>query len=295
MKPPSFPLPLAKNKPLCEVSTLGIGGEANFYLEAKTIEDLKAAFLLCKDFKIPFFILGKGSNCLFADEGFNGLVIHNKIDFLKREEKGIYTAGAGYSFSLLGVQSAREGWSGLEFASGIPASVGGAVFMNAGANGAETKDSLLSVDFIDPEGNLRTYSREEFQFGYRFSSFQNLKGAIASATFSLNRSEKAREKQLEIVHYRKKTQPYSEKSAGCIFKNPPDFSAGQLIDSCGLKGFAIGGAEVSTLHANFLINAKNATSKDFQHLMGEIQKKVKEQKGILLEKEVRIIPYDLSS
>lgn len=295
MKLASPPLNLLPNKRLAELTTLGIGGIARFYVEVKTIEALRSALLLSKELKMPFFILGKGSNCLFDDRGFNGCVIHNKIDFIQPSGDGIYSVGAGYSFSLLGVQTARQGWSGLEFASGIPASVGGALFMNAGANGAETKDPLLSLDFMDEEGKLHTYLKNDLEFRYRHSSLQHLKGAIASATFSLTPSIAARGKQLEIVHYRQKTQPYGDKSAGCIFKNPLDTSAGRLIDACGLKGFRIGGAEVSKLHANFLINAASATAEDFQKLIAEVQKKVREETGILLENEVRIIPYDISS
>src|ERR1700741_1309646 len=144
--PSSLPLKnLQSNKPLKDVCTLGIGGPARYFIEAHTIEDIQQALQFCKVEGLDFFILGKGSNCLFDDRGFDGLVISNKIDFFANPSPGVFHVGAGYSFSLLGVQTARQHWSGLEFASGIPCTVGGAIFMNAGANGSETCTALSSV------------------------------------------------------------------------------------------------------------------------------------------------------
>lgn len=284
---------MIENKCLREVCTLGIGGPARYYIEVQTIDALQVAIRECKEKKQPYFILGKGSNTLFDDRGFNGCVIHNKIDFIERNKNGLIHVGAGYSFSLLGVQTAREGWSGLEFASGIPASVGGAVFMNAGANGFETKDFLISVDYVDDNAKMITLNRDEIVFKYRYSSFQDFKGAIVGATFALVPSKEARQKQLEIVHYRQKTQPYGEKSAGCVFRNPDTMSAGKLIDSCGLKEYAIGDAKVSSLHANFLLNKGHATASDFKKLIDHIREEVKRKTGIELESEVRIVPYGI--
>jgi UDP-N-acetylmuramate dehydrogenase len=286
--------PLKENQLLSEISTLGIGGPARYYTVAKTAAEMQKSVRFCAQNKIPFLILGKGSNCLFDDRGFEGCVIHNKIDGISEDPPGHFTVGAGYSFSLLGVQTAKAGWSGLEFASGIPASVGGAIYMNAGANACETKDSLTSVAFVDAEGNLTTYLRDEIAFRYRYSAFQDLKGAIAAATFSLTPSESARKKQLGIISYRQRTQPCKEKSAGCIFRNPPGFFAGQLIEAAGLKGLRMGGAQISALHANFFINAGGATSEDFKALIAYAKHVVKEKTDHELESEVRIIPYDFS-
>jgi len=237
-------------------------------------------------------VLGKGSNCLFDDKGYNGAVIFNKIDFLKQPNPGYYHAGAGYSFALLGVQTARQGWGGLEFASGIPATVGGAVFMNAGANGGETCQYLDAVDYVSEDGTLETIKRSAMEFSYRTSPFQKRKGAIAAATFALRQNAEARKQQLDIVNYRLKTQPYSDKSAGCIFLNPECGHAGALIEKSGLKGTAVGGAQVSTLHANFLINAGNATCQEMMELIQVVQKRVKEASGTNLKSEVRYIPYE---
>lgn len=280
-----------ENKDLKDVCTLGIGGPARYFIEVRKIDEMVEAIHFSREQNLPFFILGKGSNCLFDDRGYHGVVIQNKIDFMKEIEPGVFHAGAGYSFSLLGVQTARKGWSGLEFASGIPCSVGGAVFMNAGANGMETAQTLTSVDFVSDTGVVSCIKKEELIFSYRHSSFQTMKGAILGATFALNKAEGAREKQLTIIAYRTKTQPYGSKSAGCIFRNPTGEHAGALIEKCGLKGQSIGGAQVSELHANFLINKDGATSSEMLGLIEEVRKEVKGKTGIELEPEVRYIKY----
>lgn len=277
-------------RPLKDLTTFGIGGSADYFIEVRDIPTLQAALLFCRQQQIPYFILGKGSNVLFDDRGFTGMVIANRIDFLDKPDEGTWHAGAGYSFSLLGTQTARQGWSGLEFASGIPGSIGGAVYMNAGANGSETCQTLISVDFITAEGELLYLTKEELSFSYRFSSFQQKKGAIAGATFHLTKSSQARQKQLTIINYRKNTQPYNAKSAGCVFRNPSCGHAGALIEQSGLKGKTIGGAQVSSLHANFLINTGTASSEDVLNLMELVRQEVKTKTGIELESEVRCIP-----
>lgn len=277
------------NRSLGDLCTFGIGGFALNCIEVQTTMEMQKVLRSCYEKQVPFFILGKGSNCLFSDAGFKGTVIINKIHFLETKDPGTYQVGAGYSFSLLGVKTAKDGWSGLEFASGIPASVGGAVFMNAGANGTDTSQTIQSVDFVTAEGKLLNLKKEELQFSYRFSSFQRMSGAIVSATFHLERSSQAREKQLNIIRYRQATQPYKDKSAGCIFRNPDGDHAGALIEACGLKGRTIGGAQVSHRHANFIINRGNATTQDVLELIALIQSEVLRQKGIALESEVRIV------
>lgn len=280
------------DKPLSQVSTFGIGGPARFFTEVQKIEELQALLNYCHAQQLPFFVVGKGSNSLFDDKGFDGLVILNKIGFCQFDWPIIHV-GAGYSFSLLGTQTARKGWSGLEFASGIPGSVGGAIYMNAGASGTETCESLIEVTFVNEKGELEVLKRDQIDFSYRFSAFQKRKGVIASAKFLLLPSEEARKKQLGIIDYRTRTQPYSDKSAGCVFRNPESHSAGALIQQCGLKGKRIGGAEVSTMHANFIVNKGGATSKEILALAEVVQKTVKEKTGVDLEMEIRCIPYQL--
>lgn len=280
-----------ENKPLSEISTFGIGGPAKYFIEADSIEKIQQAVLESQIKKIPYLVIGKGSNTLFSSQGFHGLVILNKITFIKEVAPHTFHVGAGYSFSHLGTKTARENLTGLEFASGIPGSVGGAVFMNAGANGQETKDTLISVDFLEESGEIKTYLKENLKFSYRTSPFQEKKGVILAATFKLEPLESARKRQIEIISYRKKTQPYSEMSVGCIFRNPENQTAGKLIEESGLKGLKIGDAEVSDIHANFIINKNQATSEDVLSLIRLVQEKVKEKTGLHLESEVRFIPY----
>lgn len=279
------------NKMLSEISTFGIGGPAKYFIEATSIDAIRQAISQCQAQNIPYLVIGKGSNTLFSSKGFDGLVIHNKINFLEESASHTFKVGAGYSFSLLGTRTAKKGLSGLEFASGIPGSVGGAVFMNAGANGQETCNPLVSVDFLEEGGEIKTYLKNELYFSYRTSPFQKKKGVILSATFTLTEEESARKSQFEIISYRQKTQPYSEKSAGCVFRNPLNEHASRLIDTCSLKGLRVGDAEVSELHANFIINKNRATSEDVLSLIELIQAKVKDKTGLELESEIRYIPY----
>ncbi|MCE5294999.1 MAG: UDP-N-acetylmuramate dehydrogenase [Chlamydiales bacterium] len=274
------------NKLLSEVSTLGIGGPAQYYVEVKSIQEMQQVMSYCYQEGLKTFILGKGSNCLFDSKGLARVCIHNKIDFHEEVEPGHFHVGAGYSFSLLGTQTAKKGYSGLEFASGIPASVGGAVFMNAGAQGMQTWTTLQYVDYVMPNGELTRLSKDELTFGYRYTAFHEMQGAIVGAYFVLSAVPNARAKQLELLDARIHTQPYSEKSAGCVFKNPQNTAAGLLIDKSGLKGFQIGGAKVSELHGNFLINSSGATSDDFMALIKHVQAVVKEQTGHELHREV---------
>lgn len=282
---------IERGKLLSSLSTFGIGGPARYYIEAKKPQDAREALEWALSEKIPMFILGKGSNCLFDDRGYDGLILHNKIDFCDLSEESVYV-GAGYSFSLLGVQTARRRLSGLEFASGIPGTVGGAVFMNAGANKQETEAPLLEVLYLSMDGSEKLFLKEDLQFSYRFSSFQKMHGCILAARFNLIKRLEARAAQLSIVEYRLKTQPYKEKSAGCIFRNPfPDLSAGELIERCGLKGTSSGGARVSEMHANFIVNAAKASSTDVLALIQTVQERVAETSGIHLEPEVRKVPF----
>ncbi|HSX14157.1 MAG TPA: UDP-N-acetylmuramate dehydrogenase [Chlamydiales bacterium] len=279
------------NRSLSEFSTFGIGGPIHYFAEVKSIEEMREGLLFAKNQSLPFLILGKGSNCLFDDRGYNGVVLLNRIDFCEWKDQSVQV-GAGYSFSYLGVQSAKLGLSGLEFASGIPASVGGAIFMNAGANGKETCEALVSVQFMDTFGNLKEYTKDDLFFSYRHSSFQTQLGAIISATFRFTPVATSRQKQLEIIDHRMKTQPLKDKSIGCIFRNPEGNSAGHLIQESGLKGLRCGGAKVSEIHANFIVNDQQATSKDILSLMHEVQQRVFLKTGIHLQPEVRVIPYD---
>lgn len=274
---------------LSEFSTFGIGGPISLFAEVKTAGEVIEALRELEEKKLPFLVIGKGSNCLFPDRGFAGAVLLNKIDFCVWEEGSVYV-GAGYSFSLLGSQSAKKGLSGLEFAAGIPASVGGAVYMNAGATGQETAAALKEVEIIDAAQKKKiSLPREELSFEYRTSPFQGKNVIIVAARFALSPMQGARENQTQLLAKRIKTQPYKEKSAGCAFRNPPgNRSAGALIEQCGLKGVCFGGAIVSPLHANFLINRGGAKAEDVKTLISHVQKVVYEKTGISLELEIRV-------
>ncbi len=282
---------LEEGRLLKDFTTFGIGGPAKYFIQVTTISQLQEVIRFCQEKSLRYFVLGKGSNSLFSDQGFDGVIILNKIHFIE-ETAGEFYVGAGYSFSLLGSQTARKGWEGLEFASGIPGTVGGAVFMNAGANGTETFESLTEVTYVNEKGELEILSKAQIEWGYRHTSFHEKKGAIAAARFQLKASTFARKKQLDLIDYRTKTQPYSDQSAGCVFRNAPSSSAGQLIQEAGLKGFAMGGAEVSTLHANFIVNKGNATAQDVISLAKHVQNTVQEKTGQFLEMEIRVIPYN---
>lgn len=285
-------LSLHKDVPLSKYATLQIGGPARYLTHVTTIEEAREALHFATLENLPFFVVGKGSNCLFDDRGFAGLVIVNKIhDFAFDDD--LVRVGGGYNFSLLGAQTARKGFTGLEFASGIPGTVGGAIYMNAGAGGFETKDTLVDVLFLTKEGEERLYKKEELAFSYRTSPFQKMEGMIIGATFRLQEDPSAKARQIEMVNYRTSTQPYGEKSAGCVFRNPTCKGAGATIDACGLKGVTIGGAAVSSVHANFLINKNGASASDFLALIKHVQKTVFEKTGETLEMEIRKVPYDI--
>lgn len=275
-------------KLLSECTTFGVGGPARAFASVTTLEEMSDALAHGREQGLKVLVLGRGSNLLFDDHGYDGLVILNKINFIEWDGP-LCRVGAGNNFSLLGSRTARDGWAGLEFASGIPGSVGGAVVMNAGANGQETCEVLHSVESLTPEGELCTRSREELAYSYRTSPFQSNGEAVIAATFALERSETARGRQIDIITARKETQPLWEKSAGCMFRNPEGASAGKLIQEAGLKGLAVGDAIVSDLHANFIINRGSATSAQVLELIDQVQQRVKKASGYDLQREVKYI------
>ena len=281
-------LKLLQNQPLAKYSTYNIGGPADYFIEITTLDELRLALQFANDHQLPLFPLGKGSNTLFPDAGFRGMVLLFKLDTFAIKGS-VVTAGAGFSFSLLGIKTAKENLSGLEFASGIPGSVGGAVFMNAGAGGSEVQDTLQSVTTMSRSGTLKKYRRNELTFSYRTSPFQKKDEIIVEASFLLVPNEGAKQEQSELLKYRMGTQPYKAKTIGCTFRNPVGGSAGKLIETCGLKGYSIGGARVSPMHANFIENYDNATAEDVLALIKHIEKVIKQETGIQLEREIRTI------
>ncbi|MCH9613524.1 MAG: UDP-N-acetylenolpyruvoylglucosamine reductase [Chlamydiia bacterium] len=238
--------------------------------------------------KGQFLVVGKGSNSIFPDQGISKLVIVNKIDFYEENQTLIHV-GAGFSFAILGARVSRRGLGGLEFASGIPGTVGGAIYMNAGANGHEVKDTLSEVEWIDQGGTLQVFKKDALKFSYRHSMFHDMQGVIVGATFELAKDLSAKEKQAKIIRYRLETQPYKEPSCGCIFRNPDGGHAGKLIEEAGLKGLTVGDAKVSDLHANFIVNKGKATAEDVRKLAELVAERVKKKTGFEIEREVRFV------
>ncbi len=262
---------------LRKYTTFKIGGNAKFFAEPKDIEEIRALFAWCREFKVPYFILGKGSNVLFDDDGYGGIVI--------KLSKFI----AGNSLHFLIQTVANQGLGGLEKLEGIPGTIGGAIFMNAGAHGQQISDCIKSVTSITENGEMMTRTKEECEFSYRSSIFKRNSELILSAEFNFipMRQETINRNRKEVLAWRKAKQPLQYPNAGSVFKNPANnLSAGALIESCGLKGFSIGDAQVSELHANFIVNKGSATAKDVKALMEKIVQKVKEVHGVELESEI---------
>lgn len=274
--------------PLKSYTTLNIGGLARYFCEVASIDDYLEVLELSNKTTLPIFVLGKGSNTLFIDEVFEAIVVLNKIIDLEMNLPNV-VVGSGYHISLLSTKVSKKGFSGLEGASGIPATVGGAIYMNAGSGSWETFQCLESVTSIDEKGQVITRFRDEIPYSYRHSGFQDLKEFIAKASFKLTPKESTWQDQQTIIRKRIATQPYKDASAGCFFKNPTGHSAGALIDRSGLKGLNYQGAEVSTLHGNFLINKENTTAQDFLKLAQIVEDSVWEKTGIRLEREVRLV------
>ncbi|XP_077242255.1 uncharacterized protein LOC143882689 [Tasmannia lanceolata] len=283
-------------KLLKELGTWGIGGPCNYFVQVFNQTQLVSVIRYCLNHSIRFLIIGRGSNCLFDDHGFDGCVILNRIDFLERTEAGVYRVGSGYPFNRLGVKCSMEGFTGLEFAGGIPGTVGGAAFMNAGADGQETADSIDSSEIVMTDGSHRKLNRRDLSFSYRGSPFQEMEdlAAIVAVTFRLTPSALARERQQAYLERRRKSQPIWEQSAGSVFRNPLGFeiSAGELIEKAGLKGLRVGGAKVSDVHANFFINCDNSTSRDMLELINIVKKEVYSKFRIKLKEEILYVPYN---
>jgi len=296
-----------KNVSLKNYTTFKIGGRAKYFFIAKTKEDLFCAITAAKKLKLPFFVLGGGSNLLVSDKGYNGLVINfqlpsNTAKVEKKEfsstsifnfQKNKIIVGAETRLGELVNASVERRLTGLEWASGIPGTVGGAVFGNAGAFQKSMKDIVKEVEVLDAKDlRFKIYDFKKCQFGYRDSIFKHKKNLIIlSIVLNLKKGEKSeiKKKIKEYLNYKKQRQPLDYPSAGSIFKNPSGFSAGELIEKCGLKGKRIGQAKISEKHANFIVNLGNARAKDVKKLINLIKKEVKKKFGALLDEEIQFL------
>ena len=271
-------------------TTFKIGGNAPLYIEVNKPSQLSQIVKLCKEENVEYFILGNGSNLLVSDKGVDYVVICLKGDFknISLLDNNTLYCGAGASLASLCREAEKNGLSGLEFAWGIPGTVGGAAYMNAGAYGGEMKDVVYSVHHIDKDGNLGTIKSSDLNFSYRHSVYKENGYIIIGITVKLKLDNKneIRNKMDDFMDRRKSKQPLEYPSAGSVFKRPEGNYAGTLIEQCGLKGKTIGGAQVSEKHAGFIINIGGATCNDVQQLIEHIQSTVKDKTGYILEREI---------
>ena len=270
-----------------------IGGKADCLCCVRDISSLRNVILLCREKNVPYFILGLGSNILVSDKGIEGLVIKLEGEFneITLAENNVVHCGAGSTLARLCNFARNMSLGGLEFAWGIPGSVGGAIYMNAGAYDGEIKDTVFSVDYMDKDGNIKRCKDEELDFSYRHSAFTDTENIILRASFRLvpRSQDLINERMQELMDRRKTKQPINHPSAGSVFKRPENGYAAALIEECGLKGFEYGGAQVSPKHAGFIVNDNGASAQDVLGLIDHIKKEVKEKKNVELCCEVRFI------
>ncbi|MBR4348199.1 MAG: UDP-N-acetylmuramate dehydrogenase [Fibrobacter sp.] len=320
---------ILENEPMSKHTSFRVGGPARFFVKAETIDELKQAITLAAEKSLPYFTLGNGTNLLVADKGFEGVVITLAGEFSKISDMGTgsFKVGAAVPLGRFARMALKQGYAGIHKLAGIPGTLGGAIYMNAGAYGQEIGTHCTQVATLDANGNIREYSNNDCAFGYRRSAFQKTgkNGAahpagrafnediaqaeiILSATFLLESANTAGESQeqtvvrleaelAECMAKRKATQPLNMPNAGSTFKRlergsvdmPQQIAPGYYIEQAGLKGYRIGGAEVSTLHANFIVNAGGATAKDILNLSDYVKTKVAEKFGIELQREIVLL------
>ncbi|MBQ3574832.1 MAG: UDP-N-acetylmuramate dehydrogenase [Clostridia bacterium] len=282
---------LFENEPMSKHTTFRVGGPADLMFYPESRDEIIAALEAAKEENVPVHVIGNGSNLLVRDGGIRGLVIVLGDEFARVCVDGdrIY-AEAGVRLSRIAMVAQENGLTGLEFAGGIPGTLGGGCMMNAGAYGGQLSDVLVSCQVL-LDGELKSYSVDEMEMGYRTTMPLKKGGVVFSAEFRLKRGDPAAiaERMRDLAQRRRDKQPLNMPSAGSTFKRPEGHFAGALIEGCGLKGYSVGGAQVSEKHAGFVVNTGNATAKDILGLIEYIQKTVFAEKGVTLEPEVRII------
>jgi UDP-N-acetylmuramate dehydrogenase len=282
-----------KDEPLSKHTTIKVGGPADLLIEPNNIEGLRKTIEVLKESNIKWTVIGRGSNLLVSDQGINGAVIKLGKGFDHLDEVGEeITVGGGYPLVKLATIISRKGLAGLEFSGGIPGSVGGAVFMNAGAHSSDISKILIKAHILFADGTMKWFSNKEMEFSYRTSVLQMKKpGICLEATFQLEQGnrEEIKEQLQKFKNYRRETQPWNFPCCGSVFRNPLPNHAGKLIEDAGLKGTIIGGAQISELHANFIVNIGNATARDVLDLIDLVKQTIKEKYGINMETEVELI------
>ena len=297
---------ILENELMSKHTSFKVGGSAHYYVKTETIQDLQNALEMAREKGLPSFILGNGTNLLVSDKGFDGVVITLAGEFSAIEDlgNGAFKIGAATPLGRFARSAMKLGFAGIHKLAGLPGTLGGAIYMNAGAYGQEIGTCCTTVTALDSDGNIHEFSNDDCAFGYRQSIFQKNKAIILSATFQLpaasaeGKTVANLEAELaECMAKRKASQPLNMPNAGSTFKRlehgaadtPTQIAPGYYIEQAGLKGYRIGGAEVSTLHANFIVNAGGATAKDILDLSEYVQSKVSEKFGIELHREIILL------
>lgn len=283
-----YKIEYATNEPMSRHTTFKIGGNADLFVKVKTEDELKTVLSLTKEFDLPLFLLGKGSNLLVSDKGIAGVVISlDGLDSVTVDGDTVI-CGAGASLRAVCLATQKVGLSGLEFAYGIPGTVGGALYMNAGAYGGEMSQVVVSATALDRDGNIKLFNSEQMKLGYRASIFKNTDLIITSVTLKLKQgnADEIKSAMDDFFSRRRDKQPLEFPSAGSTFKRPEGYFAGALIEKNNLKGASVGGAQVSQKHAGFVINTGNATCSDVLSLIKKVKDTVKQADGVDLEPEV---------
>lgn len=286
-----------QNEPMKNHTTFRIGGPADIFVTPTESKTLAEAVALCERKAVPYYIIGNGSNLLVGDGGFRGVIFQiyktlDRMDFRETEDGWLKVkAGAGIMLVRLAKEVSSRGYTGFEFATGIPGTLGGAVTMNAGAYGGEIRDSIVAVEVMDKNGRIFVLDKKELKLGYRTSVIQSEGYVVLSAEFVFKQGDMkaVQERVDELTEQRKSKQPLEYPSAGSTFKRPDGYFAGKLIQDAGLKGFRVGDAMVSEKHSGFVINIGEATAEDVRSLMEQVNQRVKEAYGVSLEPEVRMI------
>lgn len=277
------------NELMSRHTTFRVGGEAACLIKVLNSKELSKIITFLRQTEHEFFVLGNGSNLLVSDNGYEGVVLKLEGEFNEIKTDGLkIISGAGASLAAVARTAMEEGLTGMEFASGIPGTMGGAIVMNAGAYDGEMKQVVKEVAVMDQEGNVLVLDNDTMEFGYRTSVIKNRPFIVLSVVLELLEGEKAeiKKKMDDFAERRREKQPLEYASAGSTFKRPEGYFAGKLIMDAGLRGFSIGGARVSDKHCGFIINTGNASATDIAELIAEVQERVKEQFGVMLEPEV---------
>lgn len=284
------------DEPMADHTTFRVGGPADLMVIPENVEQLRQAIRLCRDASIPWYVIGNGSNLLVSDKGYRGVVIKicRNMDLIEKEEKGgrlRVRAGAGVLLATLARSVCDDGWAGFEFATGIPGTLGGGITMNAGAYGGEMSQILSGVTVFTAQGAIEEWPADRLELGYRKSRIQKEEAIALEAVMEFEKGDigQIRETVRSLAAERRKKQPLEYPSAGSTFKRPEGYFAGKLIQDAGLKGYRVGGAQVSEKHSGFVINADHATAADIYQLMRDVGAIVYKKFGVRLEPEVRLL------